>query len=742
LKDLRQKLLATFQVEHKEHLERIRSILTDLEQKAGSPARADLDEAFRRAHSLKGAARVVDLHPVEALAHRLETLFSRVREDGVQLDLALLGVVHQVLDSTEDWMGALFENRPLPDTVGALQAIETVLGMETQAQAQPPTQPPVQAPARTPEQSAPALPFQKFETVRVNAENLDRLLRSTDRLTAEILRQESLAQQLVEIGQQISEVEREWERVRKASAAPLRNLPANPGLARVARYLEFVDHQVHSLAGRTRTLRLHQQRSSWSLRQLSDELQQEVKQARIVPAESVYEGFHKMVRDLAGDQGNEIEFRVTGLEVQADRLVLQALKDPLMHLLRNAVTHGIESPEVRAKNGKSKTGRVSLRLQTQGNRLTLAVEDDGQGVDLGKVAKVAVQRGLISEADAAAKSPRELARLIFQPGFSTSEVVTDLAGRGMGLSVVYEAVERLQGEVEIQAGNQGSTSILLSVPLSISTHRLLLVSCCGQTFCIPAHAIERLCRLQAQDVRTVEGKPVFCLDGNQIPLTSLARVLEIGQPDLDMEAGSLPVMILHSASKRVAVAVDGFLAERDALIQDLGIFLPSGGKINGGILTPDGSVALVLNPAGIIEALQKSNGTQAFAVAKPASKERTFTILVADDSITTRTLERSILEAHGYHVRVAVDGLEALERLRAEPADLVIADVQMPRMDGFTLLAEIKKDPRLAQTPVIIVSSLERRQEQEQGLALGADAYIVKRKFDQQELLDVIRQIL
>jgi two-component system, chemotaxis family, sensor kinase CheA len=735
--DLRQKLLATFQVEHKEHLERIRSILTDLEQKAGSPARADLDEAFRRAHSLKGAARVVDLHPVETLAHRLETLFSRVREDGVQLDLALLGVVHQVLDSTEDWMGALVENRPLPNTVGALQAIETVLGMETEAPAQAPTH----APPRTPEQAASALPFQKFETVRVNAENLDRLLRSTDRLTAEILRQESLAQQLVEIGQQISEVEREWERVRKASPGALRSLPANPGLARVARYLEFVDHQVHSLVGRTRTLRLHQQRSSWSLRQLCDELQQEVKQARIVPAESLYEGFHKMVRDLARDQGKEIEFRVTGLEVQADRLVLQALKDPLMHLLRNAVTHGIESPEVRARNGKSKTGRVSLRLQTQGNRLTLAVEDDGQGVDLGKIAKVATQRGMLNEAEAAALSPRELGRLIFQPGFSTSEVVTDLAGRGMGLSVVYEAVERLQGEVEIQPANQGSTSILLSVPLSISTHRLLLVSCWGQTFCIPAHAIERLCRLRPQDVQTVEGKPVFCLDGNQIPLTSLARVLELGQPELDMGA-ELPVMILHSASKRVAVAVDGFLAERDALIQDLGIFLPSGGKINGGILTPDGSVALVLNPAGIIEALQKSNGTQAFAVAKPASKERTFTILVADDSITTRTLERSILEAHGYHVRVAVDGLEALERLRAEPADLVIADVQMPRMDGFTLLAEIKKDPRLAQTPVIIVSSLERRQEQEQGLALGADAYIVKRKFDQQELLDVIRQIL
>jgi len=730
LKDLRQKLLATFQVEHKEHLERIRSILAQLEQRNGTPARVDVDEAFRRAHSLKGAARVVDLHPVENLAHRLETLFSRVREDSVHLDRALLGVIHHVLDSTEDWVAALSENRPLPDTTCAQEAIEAVLGIESEP------------PRAISETRLPEAPFQKFETIRVNAENLDRLLRSTDRLATEIQRQELLAQELSEINHQVAELEGEWDRVRRISSAALRRLTTEPDFNRLASYLDFVDHQVHSLFRRTRSTRLHHQRSSWSLRQLCGELQQEVKQARIVPAESVYDGFHKMVRDLARDQGKDIEFRVAGLEVQADRLVLQALKDPLMHLLRNAVTHGIESPEQRTHKGKSPMGHVSLRMQAQGNRLGLEVEDDGRGIDLARVANVAIERGLLTEAEAATRSTGDLTRLVFQPGFSTLEVVTDLAGRGMGLSVVHEAVERLQGEVGFQPANGGGACAVLSVPLSISTHRLLLVTCQGQTFCLPAHVIERLYRVKVKDLQTVEGKPVVSLEGRQIPLMSLARALDLAESQVEVEGGVLPIVVLRSTRKCVAVAVDAFLAEQDAQIKDLGIFLPSGGKVTGGILTSDGSVALVLNPTGIIEAFEHSNGKLAFAMARPAAKEHVHRILVVDDSITTRTLERSILEAHGYQVRIAVDGLEALEQLRTESVDLVIADIQMPRMDGFALLAEIKRDPRLSQIPVIIVSSLERGQEQERGLALGADAYIVKRKFDQQELLDAIQQIL
>lgn len=727
MKDIRQKLLATFQVECREHLGQIRALLTTLKKGEDAPP-GGLDEAFRRAHSLKGAARAVDLHPVERMAHRLETLFSRVREGTLSPDEEVGGVTRLTLDAIEDWVAALGEGRTPPEPAHAIEAVERLLGIESEAPVQPP--------------EAPAAGFQQVETVRVSAENLDRLLRSSGQLLTETLRQDLVAQQLGRLIPQIAGVEQEWERVRKASAASLRRLSATPEFARVARYLDFVEHQMRLLSSQTRAARLLQQRASWSLRHVGEQLQEHVRRARMVPAEGVFEGFRKMVRDLARDEGKEVEFEVSGLEVEADRMVLQGLKDPVMHLLRNAVSHGIEPPRERAGQGKTPAGRVALRMEAQGNRLRIEVEDDGQGIDPKKVAEVAVRRGFLSEPEAAATSPQELTRLIFQPGFSTARAVTELSGRGMGLSVAYEAVTRLQGEITLQPGEGPGTAVVLSVPLTVSTHRLLLVGCQGQTFGIPTHGVERLYRVRVQDMETVEGRPMVRLQGQPVPLASLSHLMGLGEPSVSVEGGVLPVVALKSGDGRLAVAVDALLSVRDSLIQDLGAPVEGADRLSGGILLEDGSVSLALNPAELIRAFKESDGAPALKTAKSAPEKRTPAILVVDDSITTRTLEKSILEAHGYQVQVAVDGAEALDRLRAGGVDLVVADIQMPRVDGFALLEEMKKDRRLSQIPVILVTSMERREDQERGLALGADAYIVKRKFDQRELLEAIEQML
>jgi two-component system chemotaxis sensor kinase CheA len=510
----------------------------------------------------------------------------------------------------------------------------------------------------------------------------------------------------------------------------------------VGRYLDFVEHQMRLLSGQARAAHLLQQRASWSLRRLGEQLQEDVRRARMVPAEGVFEGFRKMVRDLARDEGKEVEFEVGGLEAEADRMVLQALKDPVMHLLRNAVSHGIEPPGDRRAKGKPPAGRVALRVEARGNRLRIAVEDDGRGIDLKRVAGVAVQRGLLSESEAAAASPQELTRLIFQPGFSTARAVSELSGRGMGLSVAYEAVTRLQGEIALHPREGPGTAVVLSVSLTVSTHRLLLVACRGQTFGLPAHGVERLHRVQTQDVETVEGRPVVRLQGQPVPLASLAHLLDLGESEVSAEGGALPVVALRSGDGRLAVAVDALLSVQDSLIQDLGIPMAGGDRLSGGVLLEDGSVCLALNPAGLVRAFQESGGAPALKTTGPAPEKRTPAILVVDDSITTRTLEKSILEAHGYRVQVAVDGAEALDRLRAGGVDLVVADIQMPRVDGFALLEEMKRDRRLSQIPVILVTSMERREDQERGLALGADAYIVKRKFDQRELLEAVEQMV
>jgi two-component system chemotaxis sensor kinase CheA len=743
LTDIRQKLAAIFQGEHAEHLEHIRSILGLLENARGDSSAhggsdhktrgAELDEAFRRAHTLKGAARAVDLDMVEELASGLETVFSRVRGGTLPLDQRATRVIHQVLEASEDCVGAFRENRIPDQPAAALGAIADLLGVQKPGQKDP-ADSPVQVPRATPIPQPGAPPV---EMIRLPAENLDRLMRSTGQILSESLRQSSVSGELDTLDGKIAQISAECARFRKASGGALSRLSGLPEFSPVGRHIGLLEQKVLSLAVQSRTARLLQQRSAWNTRRSAEQLQRDVWSARMAPAEDLFEGFRKMVRDLAREERKEIDFRLSGSGVRADRIVLQALKDPVMHLLRNAISHGIEPPGERASAGKPPVASLVLRLDSQRGRLIVEVEDDGRGVDLKKVDSV------LSKDEPGAHSAEELGRVIFRPGFSTSPTVNHLSGRGMGLSVVYETVHRLQGEVNLRPKASPGASFLLSVPLSISTSHLLLLSAAGQTFGIPTHGIERLYRVGLERVETQAGKPVVILEGQPVPLYGLAHLLNIGDAAPGLLGEMLPVMVLKSGARRLAVWVDEFLMERDALIQDLGMPFPATGNVSGGALLREGAVFVVLNPAGLAACCTPSAAAavprlRAQAPAQAIARG----ILVVDDSITSRSLERSILEAHGYRVRVAVDGLEALDLLRVEKSDLIITDIQMPRLDGFGLVEALKADSGLKDIPVIIVSSLERAEDQERGLTVGADAYVVKRKFDQTELLDAIQQMI
>lgn len=733
MQDIRQRLLATFQIEHRDHVEQIRSFLATVAAGAVQPAGVELEEAFRRAHSLKGAARAVDLNAVEGLAHRLETLFSRVRQGALLLDDNVTAVVAQVLDASEDCVADLGASGPSPRFESSLRTIERVLGMQPEARAIAQTVVPEPAPAPTP----PLPSFEPVETVRIGARRLDEILRSAGGLIGESLRQSQVTEGLHGIARHLALMEKQTETMRRAGAAR--------DFARVSSCLQSVRREAGLLARQAVAVRRLQQHSTRTVRRLGSQLQQDVWQALMLPADSLVEGHRKMVRDLARDESKEIEFRVVSTGVHADRRVLEALKDPLMHLLRNTVSHGIETPAERLAKGKPATGLVTLGIEAEGQRLTITVEDDGKGVDLKRVAEVAVKDGILPEAQASELTPQELSRLLFRPGFSTTRSVTRLSGRGMGLSVVYEAVRRLRGEVDIQPADGAGTRIRVSVPLSIASHKLLLVSSGDHRFAVPIHAIERLHRLRPDSAGIVEGKPVVLIDKQPVPLFSLHNLMSADgsrSPAAATSASTLEVMILRSRGKRVAITVNAFLRETDAVILDLGSAAPPNGKISGGILLDDGSVAFVLNISELLENPVHQELTSLLPARKSGREKGNISILVVDDSLTTRTLEKSILEAHGYKVLIAVDGLDALEKLRTQTADLVISDVQMPRLDGFGLLQALKKDPRLEQIPVIMVTSLDRPEDQQRGRSLGAGAYIVKRKFDQAELLSAIGQIL
>jgi two-component system, chemotaxis family, sensor kinase CheA len=750
--DLLKRLLAVFQAEHKEHAEYIRGFLSRSEKAGGASPGPDLDEAFRRAHSLKGAARAVDLPPIQSLAHRVETLFARVREGKFSLDKDSFRAVRQALDASEDWAAATFEKRPLPDISLIMTVLEKLLGMEpeagsagTPASSVPGRESPLSPVALKTEAapSSPDLPLPAVsETLRVRAEDLDRLLDSTDSLISESLRQQIVGRDLSRMNRDISKMEKEWERTRRGAALPLQEMARDPRYARVVHFVDSMAHAVQSLSRQARAARQLHQRSTWSLGHGADRLRRDVRQARMVPAETVFQGFRKMVRDLARDEGKDVDFKLEGLSLQADRAVLQSLKDPVMHMLRNALGHGIEAPDERRKAGKEPTAALSLTIETLGNRLVLTVEDDGRGLNLDRIRETAVQKKMISEADAGRASAEDLTRLIFRPGFSTARGVTDLSGRGMGLSVVAETVARLQGSLQLPPKKGPGTRMVLSVPLTISTHRILLLSAAGRTFAVPVLGIEKMLRVKKEEIKTVEGKPSLILDGTPYPLQSLAQLLGVGKAVVSSTERYMPVLILRTGQRRLALVVESFLSERESMVKEL--TGPAAGidVLMGAVVLEDGEVAPVLDAGRLVESTREAQTIVFKEAAADKGVERASRILVVDDSITTRTLEKSLLEAHGYFVQIAVDGLEALSHLRSDAFDLVITDIEMPRMDGFGLLQEIKKDARLSKIPVIVVTSLEKKEDQQRGLALGADAYVVKRKFDQHDLLETIRQIL
>ncbi|OJX80909.1 response regulator [Magnetospirillum sp. 64-120] len=758
--DIRERLLAAFQVEYQEHLEVIRKLLAEMLARAdvGSGI-AQLDEIFRRAHSLKGAARAVDLGPVEQVAHRLETLFARMRSGHVKMGPELASLIGRSLDMVEDWVTAFAGGQAPPDVEPSLERLQVFLdtGEVTplrQAVAPvvvevPPELEAAVAAAAIPVPSAPVVetveaprPVAAEESVRVRAVHLDRLLRTSDELLTETMNQRAVTETLFSLDRSLVDSQAAWRRFRKLAG----NLAAHVGdddrAAALNRLGEDIEQRMRQIGRHARDARRRQQRTGWALRQLGGELQREVRDARMVPAESVFAGFRKMVRDIARDAGKEVEVQVGGLDVEADRMVLQGLKDPVMHLLRNALAHGVESPDQRRAAGKLEQAMVALRFDVSDGRLAVWIEDDGRGLDFARIRAKAVSQGLFSEAEAAQMPEQSLVDLIFDPGFSTSGDVNDLSGRGMGLSVVRETVTMMNGTVDVRPRQPFGTTFRLSLPLSVSTQRLFLVGCQGHFYALPTEGIDRLHRIAAEAVGTVEGKSVVCLGGQQIPLLSLAHLLGLGETAVKVSRNVVPLVVLKHGERRVAVAVDEFLSIREALVKDLGVPAAVGTMVAGGMLLEDGSVALVLNPFEIVETFRKSGTVRVLTTIEKPPEKRVPVILVVDDSLTTRTLEKSILEAHGFVVRLAVDGIEALNRLRAERVDLVISDIQMPRLDGFGLLQAVKADQSLKTIPVILVSSLEAREDRERGLALGADAYVVKRKFDQKELLETIGQIL
>lgn len=737
--DIRQQLLAAFDVELRDHLNNVRQALAN----AGALSAAELRDIFRRVHSLKGAARAIDFPAVETVADRLETVLADVLEDRLRLAPQVLAALHFGLDAIEDLGATLTSGGPAADPKMVLADIDARLaGREStqpiahDGQAGPAPRPPA---ATTAPASDSAVP----ELLRVQAQHIDELALSIRTLGTEIDAQDAVTATLGELAAEVRQLRQSWSQLgpalRRAGAATAALEDFGQRLATVGRRLPALARQ--------------QRQAAWAIGQAFGSVQKDVERVFLVPAGTLFDGFGHMMRDLARQQGKKLSFQAIGMEVEADRRVLQALKDPVMHLLRNAIGHGIETAEERLARGKPAEAVVSLELRLVGERLLLSVTDDGRGPDLGRIETIARQQGLIAAEEAAPRAAADqLLALVFEPGFSTAENVDALSGRGMGLSVVAEAARRLQGSVLMEPAAPHGTRVRISVPLSASRQSILLVAAAGQSFGIPTYGVERLLRLPQAEIEMFEGRPVVRLEVSGtsliVPVVSLAALLELPSEGLPVENGWLRLLLLRRGERRCAVAVESLDDVRNLLVS--GEELDSGrGVIAGTMLLEDNRPALLLEPEVLIERWLRGDArlaASALGLLPPetARARAPATILIVDDSITTRTLEKSILEAQGYQVILSVDGLEALDILRGRESlvDLVIADVEMPRMDGFALLQAMKQNPLLASIPVILMTSRATDEDVRRGLELGAGAYITKQKFDQGELLATIGQLL
>ena len=731
--DIRKQLLAAFEAEHREHLQAIR---TALDHAGGGEI--DLTDVFRRAHSLKGAARAVDLPAVEEVAHQLEALFSQVLDGQQALDDPAIATVRQNLDLIEDLVVDVLKPSG-PQTPSAPASKPVVLEPE-------PDGPKTDASADTGTGSY----------LRVAVEQMEELSNSMHQLLAELQADEGIDETLQQIELEIRGLRRGWDQLHAqvnalghaAQAQQGRNGPS------IAPRLRDFDQGLKALFRRLSALSRDRRQSSWSIEQTARQVRDSIDRVSLVSAETVFGGFGHMVREIARKAGRDVHVRSIGLDIQVDRQVLQALKDPVMHLLRNAVSHGAEPPEERVAKGKPERAEVSLELASRGGRLAISIRDDGRGPNLARIEQVAVERGLLQPRDAGHLPPMmdQLLSLVFTPGFSTAGEVDRLSGRGMGLSVVAEAVRKLQGSVLLRPRYPHGTEVLLNVPFTAARQPLLLLEAEERTFGLPSHAVERLLRLPASTLESVEGRPTARIEiGGEdviVPVVALATLTGSPNAPLPTEAGHVKAVLVRHGSRTCALAVNAFHDVRTMLVSDVQA-IGLNELVSGTVLLENELPALVLSPDKLVEHWVKNEGKLAaggLGLTRWAPEEgrRARTILVVDDSITTRTLEKSILEAQGYAVLLSVDGIDALHVLRSGEAivDLVIADVEMPRMDGFGLLQAIKNDQRLSTLPVILMTSRADPEDVRKGLDLGASAYITKQKFDQRELLATIGQVL
>ncbi|MDR3437362.1 hybrid sensor histidine kinase/response regulator [Telmatospirillum sp.] len=689
------RFIARFVDEAREHLHQIEEGLSALDER--SDDRETINAIFRSAHTVKGSSRMLKLMPIAETAHKVEDVLGALRDGSLVWSADIRRLLQRGVDAIGAQIDVTAEGGQLgPPDRALCEALEAAVGTQVTvaSHAQPSPD------SRSGTATAPEVDFRlkSAETVRVQLTKLDELIGLMGEVVSTHAR----------LRQRLGDIRRiERETATKGDGA--------------------------GISGFARDLR----DDVYTQERLMEELHAKALVMRMLPLAMVLEPAARLIRDLGRSLGKDVDCVVAGADIELDRQLIDRLSDPVVHLLRNAVDHGIEDAAIREAAGKAKHGTIRLGARQDGGWVVIEVSDDGGGLPLPEIRDKAVRKGLISAEQASAMSDTEVIDLIFAPGFSTSAIITEVSGRGVGMDVVKRTiVDDMQGVIAVETVPGKGTTFALRLPLSLAVMRVLLVSCGGQCFGFTGQYVAQLLELPPDQFLTVAERNAVVIDSEFVPVVPLASLL--GLPAQAARKEAVLLVVVRVRNEKLALRIDELLDERDMVIKPLPEHLRHLPLVAGMVMTGRSALVSVLHAPALLELARRTHG----GLREETASAEVVRVLVVDDSLNTREIVKDVLEAHGYVVTLAEDGLDGLQKARSGDFDAVLTDVEMPNMDGFSLTSALRQEERYRDKPIIIVTSREKEEDKRRGIQVGADAYIVKGDFDQSNLVDTLRSLL
>lgn len=714
-------LLEVFKVEADEHIKALADGLLKLENAVDGDRQALLETVYREAHSLKGAARSVNLFTIQDICQAMENVLGNMKKTGSIPSQTVYDTLLSTIDEIKEGI------RNSIDSNKAQKLIDSLNAITFEPQKDIPI--PKQSDKRV---HQPLVSSEKDKTIRIAVDKIDTLFHEVEELImVKMLNQQQIAN-LKDIFEQAEALEKEQNNLFARDASMQKG---------EASLLDKQSKRIKTLKNSITNLIKNSKQAAHTVNSIVDAMTDDVKSILMQPISTLFEIVPHMARDLGNELGKKIHIEMEGGDIEVDRRVLEQLKAPLLHIIRNAIDHGIEKEAKRIEMHKDPSGKILLQAREVGSgSIEILISDDGKGMDQGKLKEIAIKQKYISEEESGRLSEEEIFQLAFQSGISTSTSITELSGRGLGLGIVVEKVEALGGKVKVESQPGKGTTFKLILPLTLATFRGITVTAGSQNFIVPIHNVVRVMRLKQNELNSLEASATFTFEKRTLPYISLSKLLNLEESS---EAWT-HLLILKSEDKMIALGTDRIKNEQEVIVISLGKQFAKMNNFMAASITENGEVVPILNPFDVIQSAYRSEEFANKLVKHAEERKAAKKILITEDSLTTRLLLQNILESSGYETIIATDGAEGYDILLkdGQSIDLLLTDLEMPRMDGWMLIEKVRALPLLKDLPIIICSSKDEEKDRALGMELGANAYLDKGSFNQQNLLNAIARLI